>query len=358
MSKQQIKKIYRIAGISLFMMLSCAVLAATETKGPNGERATPHTAVQLTDVEKDSVRAGQYTAAILMHSTSDWSNALIEGARDKFADLNIRVVAVTDAEFNANKQKTDVETTMAMKPDILISLVVDPVSGAAAFRPAVEQGSKLVLISNLPRGFVHGKDYVGIVTDDLAQMGKIAADLIADAVSEKGKVGFIYHEANYYVTNQRDQATLANLQQHYPNIEVVAKRGIANANDGEVIASAMITQYPDIKAIYAPWDSIAEGVVAATRAASRRDIKVITMDLGAANALDMARQRNVAGIVTDYPYDLGQTLARMGALAKLEQPTPPFVTVGASAVTRENLLEAWQQALRRPAPEAVQRALK
>lgn len=70
MSKQQIKKIYRIAGISLFMMLSCAVLAATETKGPNGERATPHTAVQLTDVEKDSVRAKQYTAAILMHSTS------------------------------------------------------------------------------------------------------------------------------------------------------------------------------------------------------------------------------------------------------------------------------------------------
>lgn len=59
-----------------------------------------------------------------------------------------------------------------MKPDILISLVVDPVSGAAAFRPAVEQGSKLVLISNLPSGFEHGKDYAGIVTDDLSQMGK------------------------------------------------------------------------------------------------------------------------------------------------------------------------------------------
>ncbi|EOF1292603.1 hypothetical protein SFX37_004790, partial [Salmonella enterica subsp. enterica serovar Kentucky] len=92
--------------------------------------------------------------------------------------------------------------------------------------------------------------------------------------------------------------------------------------------------------------------------AGRKDIKVITMDLGAANALDMAKQRNVAGIVTDLPYDLGQTLARMGALAKLEQPTPPFVTVGASAVTRDNLLDAWQQALRRPAPEAVQKALK
>lgn len=63
-----------------------------------------------------------------MHSTSDWSNALIEGAKDKFSDLNIKVVAVTDAEFNANKQKTDVETTMAMKP------IFDLLSGGSGIR--------------------------------------------------------------------------------------------------------------------------------------------------------------------------------------------------------------------------------
>ena len=124
-----------------------------------------------------------------------------------------------------------------------------------------------------------------------------------------------------------------------------------------MVASALITQHPDIQAIYAPWDSIAEGVVAATRAAGRSDIKVITMDLGAANALDMAKGRNVAGIVTDLPYDLGQTLATMGALAKLGEQTPPFVTVSADAVTRDNLADAWQQALRRDPPAAVTKAL-
>lgn len=59
----------------------------------------------LSAEQEQQVRAAGYTAAILMHSTSDWSNALIEGAKDKFSDLNIKVVAVTDAEFNANKQK-------------------------------------------------------------------------------------------------------------------------------------------------------------------------------------------------------------------------------------------------------------
>lgn len=331
--------------------------AVSETVGPNGEKAVPHHQIALTSEQQTQAISQNFKAAILMHSTSDWSNALVDGAKAAFSELNVEVVAVTDAEFDANKQKTDVETAMVMKPDILISLVVDPVSGAKAFKPAIEQGAELVLISNLPTGFKHGEDYAGIVTDDLYHMGKLAADLIADSIGGKGKAGFIYHEANYYVTNQRDQAALASLEQQYPDIEVVAKRGIANANDGEVIASAMITQNPDIKVIYAPWDSIAEGVVAATRAAGRKDIKVVTMDLGAANALDMAKQRNVSGIVTDLPYDLGQTLAKMGTLAKLGVDTPAFVTVSASAVTRENLAQAWQEALRRPAPKSVQKAL-
>ena len=42
------------------------------------------------------------------------------------------------------------------------------VSGAEAFRPAVEAGVQLVFLSNVPEGYVHGTDYVGVVTDDLA----------------------------------------------------------------------------------------------------------------------------------------------------------------------------------------------
>ncbi|MGU5716144.1 substrate-binding domain-containing protein [Aeromonas taiwanensis] len=347
------------AGLAGAMLLAGSATAqeVATTLGPNGESPTPYTQITLSAEQQAQAKAKDYTAAILMHTTSDWSSALIKGSKEKFQELNVKVVAVTDAEFNANKQKTDVETVMAMSPDILITLVVDPVSGAAAFRPAVQQGSKLVLISNLPTGFQHGKDYAGIVTDDLFEMGGLAADMLAKTVGEQGKIGFIYHEANYYVTNQRDQAVLTNLAKHHPDIQILAKQGIANANDGEIVASALITQHPDIQAIYAPWDSIAEGVVAATRAAGRKDIKVITMDLGAANALDMAKGRNVAGIVTDLPYDLGQTLATMGVLAKLGESTPPFVTVSADAVTRANLADAWQQALRREPPAAVVKAL-
>ncbi|WP_051304803.1 substrate-binding domain-containing protein [Chitinilyticum litopenaei] len=339
---------------ALFMLASGAALAATV--GPNGEKPTSYTQVSLTPAEVAAIQGKGYKAAILMHTTSDFSSALSQGAQEVFRELGIKVVAVTDAEMDAKKQRTDLETVLALKPDLIISLVIDPVSGAAAFREAKNRGVKMVFISNAPQGFVHGKDYAGIVTDDLYGMGKAAAELMADSIGKKGDVALIHHSANYYVTNQRDAAVKTELGK-FPGIRIVADKGIANPNDGEVIASAILTQNPTVKAIYAPWDSIAEGVTAAVRASGRKDVKVVTMDLGAANALDMARGGNVAGIVSDLPYDMGKTLARMGGLSLLNKPTPPFVTVDAIKVTPANLGAQWQRALARPAPAAVNKAL-
>ncbi|AMC36405.1 substrate-binding domain-containing protein [Janthinobacterium sp. B9-8] len=340
----------------LTLCCSSAFAAVDRTVGPNGEIPTSYTQVKLAAPDVAQLKGKNYKAAILMHTTSDFSTALIAGAKKVFDELGIKVVAVTDAEMDPKKQRTDLETVLALKPNIIISLVIDPVSGAVAFKQATQQGVKLVFISNAPQGYKAGKDYAGIVTDDLFGMGKAAAELMADSIGSKGDVAVMHHAANYYVTNQRDNAVKAVLAR-YPNIKVVADKGIANPNDGEVIASAILTQNPSVKAIYAPWDAIAEGVTAAVRAAGRKDVKVVTMDLGAANALDMVKGGNVAGIVSDLPYDMGKTLATMGAMSLLNKPTPAFVTVDAIKVTSANLATQWQKALFRQPPDAVVKAL-
>jgi ribose transport system substrate-binding protein len=46
------------------------------------------------------------------------------------AELNMNVVAVTEAGQDPNKQRKDIETTLALNPDIIITLVLDPVSGS------------------------------------------------------------------------------------------------------------------------------------------------------------------------------------------------------------------------------------
>jgi ribose transport system substrate-binding protein len=178
---------------SLAAAVFCSALAigaaafAGETVGPDGEKATPSTDLKLSDAEAAKIAAGKPTAALLWHTSSDFVNAVTAGAKDEFQRLGVSVVAETDAGFDAAKQKSDVETILAKKPSAILALPLDPVTSAEALKPAVTSGVKIVLLSNKPKGFVQGKDYVTIVTDDLFQMGKHAADAMAEAIGKKGR---------------------------------------------------------------------------------------------------------------------------------------------------------------------------
>ena len=119
-----------------------------------------------------------------------------------------------------------------------------------------------------------------------------------------------------------------------------------------------MTQYPEVQAIYAPWDTIAEGVVAAARAADRKDLMVFTMDIGANNGLDLAKGGNIAGIVADLPYALGEAVANVGILSAIGEQTPPFVIVPAIKIDKNNLVSAWKESLNREPPKEILDVLK
>jgi len=331
---------------------------AGETVGPDGEKATPASDLKLTDAEVAKLKDGHYTAALLWHTSSDFVNAVTAGAKDEFAALGITVVAQTDAGFDAAKQKSDVETILAKKPSVILALPLDPVTSAEAFKPAVADGVKIVLLSNKPKDFVQGNDYVTIVTDDLFQMGKHAADALADAIGKKGKIAWIYHDAQYYVTNQRDNAFKSAIESDYPDIKIVAKAGIADPARAEDIAHALLLKNPDLDGIYVTWAEPAEGVLAALRAAGNKKTKIVTLDLSEPIALDMVKGGNVAAIVADKAYDLGKAMAVAAGYGLVNKPAPAFVVAPVLTITKSNVAEGWQQSLHRDAPKSVLDAAK
>ena len=331
---------------------------AGETVGPGGEKATPSSELKLSDAEAAKLKDGKYTAALLWHTSSDFVNAVTAGAKDEFARLGVAVVAQTDAGFDAAKQKSDVETILAKKPSAILALPLDPVTSAEAFRPAVALGVKIVLLSNKPKDFVQGKDYVAIVTDDLYQMGKHAADALAEAIGKKGKVAFIYHDAQYYVTNQRDNAFKSTIEQDYPDIKIVAQAGIADPARAEDIAHALLIKNPDLDGIYVTWAEPAEGVLAALRAAGNTHAKIVTLDLSEPVALDMVKGGAVAAIAADKAYELGRAMADAAGYGLLSKPAPAFVVAPVLTVTKANVAEGWRESLHRDAPQSVLDAAK
>lgn len=327
------------------------------TVGPNGESATPTTEITITEEQREQISSGDYTAALLWHTSSDFVNAVSAGATDVFDELGVEVIATTDAAFDSAQQQSDVETVMARNPSVILSLPVDPVSAAEAFQPAVAAGTELVFLSNVPQDYTQGEEYAGIVTDDLYAMGANAADALADALGGEGEIGYIFHDADYYVTNQRDGAFKSVIEQDYPNMEIVAEQGITDPAQAEEVGNAMITQNPDLDGVYVSWAEPGEGVVSALRAAGLNDVAVVTLDLSETLGLDMAQGGNVTAIVADEAYELGAAMARVGALSLLGEEVPPFAVAPAITVTADNLAEGWQTSLNRELPQSVQDAL-
>ena len=339
--------------ISTILIIFLGSWVSAETIGPGGESATPSSEIVVGNDLVASIQAGNYTAALLWHDQSDFVNAVTAGARDEFTRLGIEVVAVTSAGFDAAKQRNDIETALARNPSIILSLPLDPVTSAAAFQEAKDAGVALTFLSNLPSGYKHPEDYAAIVTDDLFEMGKQAADALAAAMGNSGTVGWIYHDAAYYVTNQRDNAFKTTIENDYPGITIVAEQGISDPARAEEIANAMLLKNPDIGGIYVTWAGPAEGVLAVLRANGNDTTKLVTLDLSEPIALDMVRGGNVVAIVADEAYELGRAMAASAALDLMGEAVPPFIVAPAITVNAENVLEGWNQSLNIDPPSSV-----
>ncbi len=351
-----IKKILAAALAGSLMLAAGSAIA--QTVGPSGEAATPSADVALSDADIGALKGKGYKAALLWHTSSDFTNAVSAGAKDEFARAGVEVAVTTDAGFDAARQRSDIETALAAKPNVILALPLDPVTSAEAFRQAVKDGTKLVFLSNLPSGYKHGTDYAAIVTDDLFQMGKQAADALAKSIGGKGKVGYIFHDATYYVTNQRDQAFKTTIEKDYPDIKIVAEQGISDPARAEELANAMLLQNPDLDGIYVTWAEPADGVLSALRSSGNAKTKVVTLDLAEPVALDMVKGGNVTALVADKAYELGRAMAAAGLKSLMGQDVPAFVVAPALTVTKDNVAEGWKESLNRDAPKSVLDAAK
>ena len=342
-----------------------AALAALQTtvlsKGPNGEDPSPAADLVLSAAELDQIKAMNATAAIIMHyGGNDWSRAQVDGLQNRFAELGIEVIAVTDAGFKPEKQVADIETVMAQRPDIIVSVPTDPAATAAAYKAAAEAGVKIVFMENTPPGMTAGEDYVSVVSADNYGNGVAAAHLMAKALDEEGKIGLVYHAADFFVTRQRYDAFRATIASDYPDIEIVAEQGIGGPDftgDAEKVASAMLTSYRDLDGIWAVWDVPAEGVISAARVAGRDDLIITTIDLGENVAINMAQGGFVKGLGAQRPFDQGVAEATLAGYALLDKEAPAFVALPALPVEKDNLLEAWQTVYRADATRNIQKSM-
>ena len=71
-------------------------------------------------------------------------------------------------------------------------------------------------MDNVPQGLTAGKDYVSVVSADNYGNGVASAHLMAKALGGKGKIGLIFHAADFFVTKQRYDGFKETISDDYP----------------------------------------------------------------------------------------------------------------------------------------------
>ncbi|WP_134698706.1 substrate-binding domain-containing protein [Ammoniphilus sp. YIM 78166] len=329
-----------------------------EGVGPHGEPAALPSALTLTDEEVKKLKEGNFTAAFVYHMQSNDHNQIkLATAKAKLEELGVKVVAVTDANFNAQTMIGNIESTMALKPTVMIAMPVDPDATASAFREVQKSGTKLVFMENIPTGFKPGTDYASLVNSDSYGHGKAAAEMLAQQIGYQGEVASVFYNAVFFVTNERDRGFKETIQK-YPNIKLVAESGFADPNRVGEVADGLLANYPNLKGVYTSWDGPAESVIASAKSVGKNDVIITTVDLGINTARMIAEDGMIRGTATARSVDQGIAEAMAAAYALLGKDVPGYICPPTLPVMKENVLESFQLAYHKDAPVEVVDSLK
>lgn len=329
-------------------------------RGPFGEKSESPGVLALSESEIEKVRSKNYSAAISFHySGKAWTRLIELGIKDVFNKLGFKLLAVTDAHFDANLQCKQIDGLLLQEPDIIISIPTDEKVTAPSYQKVVKSKTKLVFIDNVPNGLVHG-DYVTCVSVNEREMGYNAGKMLGLCFKnfEKAKIGLIIHGALFFATKQRDFAAEQVLLEEFNNIIIVAKERFYTEDRAYNICKDMIKANPEIKGLYVSWDGPAIKVMRALLDIGREDISIVTCDLDIEVAISMAKGQIIKGISSQCPYEQGVAMAYAAANAMLGKNVPPFIGVQPYSVTRNNLSKAWKDIIKEKEPDTLLEVLK
>jgi len=325
-------------------------------EGPGGQSPTWDTELFLTKGEVAEIQAGDYKAALARHgSQGEYTEALYGGCIDYLEYLGFEITADTSAEFDDAALISNIETIMATQPDAVIGFPQNTITAAEIFKPAVDAGAKLVFVSNLPDGYVHGEDFVGISTSQPFDQGIYMADAIEEATENK-KIGVIFFDVDFYIVNLIDSVVLDEMEKR--GIEVVAEQGFADVTTGiQDATAALIQQNPEIDTLYVSFNALYAAT--ACEDADRPDIKIISQGLDVPYMINMLSDGNIYSIITDSTYNIGVNLAIMAGYGVLGKEAPEYVVTPSGIINKDNVEEMWDFAFRIvPLPDEIKDLLE
>jgi ribose transport system substrate-binding protein len=294
---------------------------------------------------------------------ASWPQQQIKGMTKVFNEYGVTVVSVTGAGAKPEVQMENIESVIAMKPNVLLSIPVDQTAESPAYLKVSQAGIQLVLLDMIPTGLKHGMHYTTLVSSSSYGNGVSAADIMADQFIRKGianpQVAVMKLNFKHFVTEERVRGFKERVAKHYPWIKIATEVDFPfDMPKVTEISAGMITANPNLNGAFVIWMTPAMSLVAAAREAGLTPDKFIitTVDLEEDGAMEIASDGYIKGTGAQDPYSNGIAEAKAGLRAILGYKNPPYIAVAGYAVTRANIVEGYKAILGEDPPQKIKDA--
>jgi len=259
--------------------------------------------------------AKPYIAIVSKGSQHQFWQAVQKGATDEAKKLGADITYEGPAsESEVDKQLTMLRTALDKNPKAVCFAALD----SKAATPLLEEAkSKNIPVVGFDSGVDSDIPVTTVATDNVKAAGE-AADKLAAAIGDSGKVAVIVHDQTSQTGITRRDGFKAQIEKAHPNVQIVdIQYGAGDPVKSADLAKAIMTANPDLKGFFGANEGSAKGVLNALKETGKEGkIVAIGYDSGQ-QQIDAIKSGVMLGAITQNPVGIGAKCvsAAMDAIA-------------------------------------------
>jgi len=252
--------------------------------------------------------------------------AVKKGAEDEGTALNVKVNFIgPESESQVDKQMEMLQAEFDKNPQAICFAALDSQAATPLLQKFQEKGIPVIAFDS---GVDSDIPITTAATDNVAAAA-LAADKMAEAIGDSGKVGVIIHDQTSRTGIDRGDGFVNRMKEAHPNIEIIGPQyGGGDQLKSTDLAKAMIQANPDIKGFFGGNEGSAIGVVnAVNELGNAGKIVVIGYDSGKTQ-IDAIKSGLMYGAVQQNPVGIGAKCVEAAAMALQGLPVPASIDTG------------------------------
>ena len=256
-----------------------------------------------------------------------------QGATDAVHAINPQAkVTVSSADYDLNKQFTQIDNFIAAGVDLILVNAADPRAIAPAIKRAQAAGIVVIGVDVAAAGAV------ATVQTNNTQAGEIACQFMADKIGGKGNVVI---ENGPQVSAVIDRVNgCKHVLAASPDIKILSsdQDGKGSRDGGLNVMQGYLTRFPSIQGLFTINDPQAIGSDLAARQLNRSGIVIVSVD-GAPDIVGALKGKTqIEASASQDPYAMGKLAVETGVeIINGKKPETPMILMQSTLVTRDNV---------------------